>query len=374
MSILGEMIRNANKLLSIIEMKIHRKRCYSHPSQVHILAQYECNYNCEFCGFDYRTNPLKKQLTLCEYKIILKHLWAKMVKGIVFSGLGEPLLCNDLDKIVKYTREKFPHIKLMVNTNGELLTGEKAEMVANNFDTVVVSLHSLEPETYATMCGKDSLNIVLDNIAEVRRINPDIKFTLYFTYSMRNIDEMKSHIEFCAKLGNCFYIGSYAKFYTKRSCFSDMKNNKLFNSMDKDLSLFKHQEHSDKIISEAKEYAVEIGLKKYVFPPLFSSLNKRINCSFPYSQIMINPDGQVYPCGGSEVFMHDDVSKGILNFGNLIDSKIGKIWNNKSYMRLRKSSYGKCKCRDVKQCENCSNMGFLLTSGNVEESHFCKSI
>lgn len=367
------MIRKANKLLSMIEMKMYRKKCFSRPSQVHILAQYECNYNCEFCGFDYRTNPLKTQLTLKKYKTIMQNIRPRLVTNIVYSGLGEPLLCNDFDIIVKYTREKYPHIKLMINTNGELLTGKKAELVANNFDTVVVSLHSLEPKTYATISGNKSLQIVLDNITNIRKINPDIKFTLYFTYTMRNIDEMKDHVDFCVKLGNCFYIGSYAKFYTKRRCFSDMQNSKLFHTLDRKLSLFNHQEHSDQMVKEAARYAVKVGLKKYIFPPLFTNSYKRVNCNFPYSQIMVNPEGQVYPCGGSEVFMHEDIAEGKLDFGNLTKSSIDQIWNLKDYTRLRTSSHSNSKCRSIAHCKNCSNMGFLLNSGNVKESHFCKS-
>jgi len=295
----------------------------------------------------------------------------KLVTNIVFSGMGEPLLCNDFGAIVKYTREKFPHIKLMINTNGELLTGEKAELIANNFDTVVVSLHSLDPKTYATISGNKSLQTVLDNITEIRRINPNIKFTLYFAYSMRNIDEMKNHVEFCCKLGNCFYLGAYAKFYNHRRCFSDMQNSKLFHTLDRELSLFNNQEHSDQVISEAMAYAKEIGLKKYIFPPLFSNTSlKRVNCNFPYSQIMLGPDGQVYPCGGSEVLMYEDIKEGKLDFGNLAESSIDQIWNLKDYIRLRTSSHGKSKCRSIEYCKNCSTMSFMLNSGKVQESHF----
>ena len=355
-------------------MKMHRTKCYSRPSFVHLLTQYECNYNCEFCGFDYRTNPLKDQLTLERYKVIMDNIRPELLMNMVFSGMGEPLLCNDFEKIVIYTRKNFPHIKLMVNTNGELLTGKKAEIVANNFDTVVVSLHSLDPKTYATISGKKSLQTVLDNIVNIRKINPNIKFTLYFAYSMRNIDEMKEHVKFCSDLGNCFYIGAYAKFYTQRRCFSDMLNSKLFHTLDRELSLFNHQEHSDRIVSEASEYAAKNGLEKYIFPPLFSnSCQKRANCTFPYSQIMLGSDGQVYPCGGSEVLMYEDITEGKLNFGNLVKSRIDDIWNLKDYTLLRTSSHGHSKCRNIEYCKNCSTMSFMLNSGKVAESHFVET-
>jgi anaerobic magnesium-protoporphyrin IX monomethyl ester cyclase len=370
----SEIRRKANKLLAIIEIKMHRTKCYSYPNFVHMLTQYECNCNCEFCGFDYHTNPLKDQLTLEKHKVIMRNIRPEFVMNMVFSGMGEPLLCNDFEKIIKYTREIFPHIKLMVNTNGKLLTGNKAELVANNLDTVVFSLHSLNSKTYATISGNKSLQTVLDNITYIRKINPNIKLTLYFAYSMRNIDEMKEHVEFCRKLGNCFYIGAYAKFYNKRRCFSDMCNSKLFHTLDRKLSLFNHQEHSDRMVREANDYAVKVGLKKYIFPPLFSNpFSKRINCTFPYSQIMLGPDGQVYPCGGSEVLMYEDITEGKLDFGNLAKSSIDEIWNLKDYLRLRTSSHGCCKYRSVEYCKNCSTMSFMLNSGRVSESHFVET-
>lgn len=367
----SEIYRIFNKALGMLETRLHRKKCFSRPSLVHILTQYECNYNCEFCGFDYRTKPLKAQMSLDEYKIILKNLRPELLRDIVFSGMGEPLICKDFGEIVKYTREHYPHIKLMINTNGELLTGETAKLVAENLDIVVISLHSLEAKTYSTISGNKSLQTVLDNIKNLRELNPNLKFTFYFAYSMRNISEIKKHVDFCRQVNNSFFIGAYAKFYTRRKCFSDMNNENLFHVLDKDLSLFNHQEYSDEMVSEAARHAKEIGLKKYIFPALFKNpFQKRANCTFPYSQIMIGPDGQVYPCGGSEVLMYEDIKEGKLNFGNLLENNIDEIWNTNDYPRLRTSSHGKSKCRSISYCKNCSTMGFMVNSGRVPESHF----
>ena len=128
------------------------------------------------------------------------------------------------------------------------------------------------------------------------------------------------------------------------------------------------------MVCEAKEHAAKVGLKKYIFPPLFSNASrKRVNCNFPYSQIMLGPEGQVYPCGGSEVLMYEDIAEGKLDFGNLEKSSIDQIWNLKDYARLRISSHGNSKCRSIKYCKNCSTMSFMLNSGKVPESHFVET-
>ena len=371
---MGKLISKFNKLVALMEKHTGKRCCISRPNFVHFLTQYECNYNCEFCGFDYRTRPLMGQLGFDEFKVMLGHLHPESLTGLVFSGMGEPLLCRDFEKIIMYVRERHPHIKLMINTNGELLCGDRLRFAAAHLDNVVISLHSLDPATYGVISGNKSLETVLENIRGLRGLNPGLALTFYFAYSMRNIAEICKHVDFCLENGNSFYIGAYAKFYSYRRCFSALDDERLYFTLDRDLSLFRHQEYSDGLVMEAMKHASEAGLRKYIFPPLFSNKSKkRVSCSFPYEQTMVGPNGMIYPCGGSEVLMYEDIRDGRLDFGNILTEDIDKIWNKRDYQRLRRSSLGGCECRDMEYCENCSTLSFLLNTGNIEKSHFVEN-
>lgn len=70
----------------------------------------------------------------------------------VFCGYGEPT--NALDNLIKsaeYLKEKFPSMKLRLNTNGlsDLINGrETAKEICTHFDFVSISLNDVSSEEY----------------------------------------------------------------------------------------------------------------------------------------------------------------------------------------------------------------------------------
>ncbi len=70
----------------------------------------------------------------------------------VFCGYGEPT--NALDNLIKsaeYLKEKFPSMKLRLNTNGlsDLINGrETAKEISTHFDFVSISLNDVSSEEY----------------------------------------------------------------------------------------------------------------------------------------------------------------------------------------------------------------------------------
>jgi len=363
--------RMRNKVRCLREVQKNILETKARPQKVQLLCQAECNFSCEFCGFDYRTQPIKSQLTFENFKIILSHLDVNLLNSITFSGQGEPLLCHDLEKMVKYIKKHHSRIRTHIITNGALLEGKKADMVAQYFDLVEVSLHSVQAETHKIITKSNTFDKVMENLFTLRKAYPDLKIDLYFSYSMRNIDEIKKHIDLAVKLGNCGINGAYTKFYSKRNRFS-RKSQKLLKPLDSNLSLFYHQDYADQRFEEAVEYAKSLGYNNYNFcPSPFKNQHRlRNNCDSPYSQIMVNYDGTVFPCGGSENWMFDDIASNTLDFGNLLTSHIDEIWNNKDYQNLRQSSKGSCENRIISRCNNCSMLCYYVDSGNIFETHF----
>lgn len=364
------MRRIFNSYLAHREMNQNVLKCRSRPYSIHFLSQAQCNYNCEFCAFDYRTNPVTNQLTLDKFKVIFRNLHPHLLNEIVFSGQGEPLLCNDLDKIIKYVKDITPHISIGIITNGLLIKGRNLELLAQYSDHVIVSLHSVHTNTYKQMTSIDACEEVINNLFALRKRNPHLPITLYFAYSMRNIDEIKKHLQLVAKLGNCTFSGAYAKFYSYKSKFSDRTKQNLHFTLDKHLSLFNHQIYSDQRIEEAMQYAKRNNIRAN-FPPLFKiDIKKRRNCCWGYTDILVDYDGTIFPCCNSEVVMYESITSKQMDFGNLLADDIDNIWNNKHFLDLRYSSAPDCKNRTNPRCENCTTLEYLTGSGNIEKSHF----
>ena len=72
------------------------------------------------------------------------------------------------------------------------------------------------------------------------------------------------------------------------------------------------------------------------------------------TQLMVGFDGEIYPCGGSEVHFRDKVEKGIYNFGNALQAPVDAYWNSEIYRALRISSRQGDTCL-VSECNCCAN-------------------
>jgi len=97
-----------------------------------------CNLNCDYCSM----LKYKKKVFFSFNKIspIIDQI-AKIIPYISFSG-GEPLLCKDMEKIGLYAHKK--GIMTNLNTNGTLITEEKAKKIVMAFDYIRISINGPE--------------------------------------------------------------------------------------------------------------------------------------------------------------------------------------------------------------------------------------
>ena len=107
---------------------------------------YDCNLRCKMCPFWKRSS---KDSSLEKEKAILKQIHDSGVCGIAFEG-GEPLLRNDLAKILAFSRSLPLHTSLV--TNGTFLESRIDEIAPYINGAIYVSLDGLE-KTHDTIRG-----------------------------------------------------------------------------------------------------------------------------------------------------------------------------------------------------------------------------
>lgn len=119
-----------------------------------------CNNKCKHCFFE--TN--EKYIPIIQDKKrvfgIFDELKELGVKGIEFTGGGEPLTHPDAKEIIEYACDCGFSVGLV--TNGLLL--DKIEDVFEKMTFVRISLDAATPETYSYAHGVDSFNQVISNI------------------------------------------------------------------------------------------------------------------------------------------------------------------------------------------------------------------
>lgn len=123
-----------------------------------------CNHKCAECVVDYFRVNDNSFLSLVIAKKIIAQLSKNKIRGVIFTGGGEPL-CNPYTiEAVKFARIK--GLELGFITNGSLINDKSAEVILNNCSWVRVSLDAASPEVYGLTHGMDGneFNEVVDKI------------------------------------------------------------------------------------------------------------------------------------------------------------------------------------------------------------------
>jgi len=135
--------------------------------RIHIIK--ECNLKCIYClsdapfvsGDDKKSQ--KRKLSLDETKNVIRQAKEMGVKTISITGSGEPLLCKNLKKLIEFVKSL--DLKVVLFTNGLLLTKELAEWLNEKEVNLMVKLNSFNPEINDKLVGiKGAQKVFLDRI------------------------------------------------------------------------------------------------------------------------------------------------------------------------------------------------------------------
>lgn len=118
-----------------------------------------CTNDCVFCIRAIKDDVVGANLFLSEEKVDMQELKKQLdaikpenYEEIVFCGYGEPMLrLEELKEAAKYIREKYPHLKTRINTNGQANLVYKRNVVpelVGLIDSVSVSFNGENEEVY----------------------------------------------------------------------------------------------------------------------------------------------------------------------------------------------------------------------------------
>ena len=127
------------------------------PTTVYINLTNACTNSCIFCLREQKDDVCGREMWHDDnYKLedIIEQfkMYESSVKEVVFCGYGEPFLKKDMMKsFCEYLREKYPYIKIRVNTNGHANAIYKynvAEEFKGLIDSASISLNASTSEQY----------------------------------------------------------------------------------------------------------------------------------------------------------------------------------------------------------------------------------
>ena len=140
------------------------------PMYVQILPINACNLNCKFCYYNmpgFYGTELFSRPDIIEYPKMIEifdSLMSMGVKGIQFTGGGEPLLHPDIESILSEAFKRGFEIGML--TNGTMLDDHICDLMSHA-SWIRISVDALYRGTYEAIKGKDMIEKVFANINQI---------------------------------------------------------------------------------------------------------------------------------------------------------------------------------------------------------------
>lgn len=180
---------------------------FSPPIHVRIKPTNVCNHACYYCC--YRNKKLVFSELFQESDFISKEKMEEIiadldrmqVKAVTFSGGGEPLLYPHIKESLKKLSKA--GIGVGILTNGSLLRGEMADIVANKVLWVRISMDASGARTYSKNrdVSLQTFKLVCDNIEKFSKIKKRCKLGVNLIVTQENHAQICRFLELMKRMG-----------------------------------------------------------------------------------------------------------------------------------------------------------------------------
>ncbi len=117
------------------------------PLQIDLFAVDVCNLKCPMCPRQ-EFIPGKGYMSFSLVKKVIDEATEHGLCAFNFAGLGEPTLCPDVLKVIRYAKEKGV-VDVNMHTNGTRLGPEfNRQLIESGLDRLIISLDSANKEVY----------------------------------------------------------------------------------------------------------------------------------------------------------------------------------------------------------------------------------
>lgn len=335
--------RGFNFPLKVLDTHLLPLRVFSTPGFLQLEPTNKCNLKCKMCHRNFMSLPNIGELNFDNFKKIvdpllpyLHHVW--------LQGLGEPFLCKDIFKMIKYLKRRNLYVNTV--TNATLLNKDVCEkIISSGLDEISISIDGATAETFERIrvgANFEEITRNVQNLTSLIKGSRNLKVVAFSVAMKDNIHELPDLVDLIHKLG------------IKNLWVQDVQFQQLNSGLaKKDQSLRALAEQNNKEKTEIKGYLSEalrlvnkynIQMETFGEKSVFDRLSitrLRQKCMWPWAYVYVTWDGFVSPCCIPSTYF----------CGNLLEEPFHKIWNNRKYRDFRRQlKSGKLPI----QCVNCS--------------------
>jgi MoaA/NifB/PqqE/SkfB family radical SAM enzyme len=268
-----------------------------------------CNHKCNFCVYHYKEfKPV--YFPMDKYKRLVIEFANSGLKALFFSGDGEPLINKHTPEMMQLAKEK--GIDVALNTNGSLLTKDKADVILPVASWIRVSLNAGSAQNYKSIHGTSDKDFqkVIDNLEYMVSLKKekglDCTIGVQCTVTKDNFHEIKSIAHLMQKIGvDYFSVKPFLK-HPGTEYDSTIEN---LDEYLKDLGALKELNTDD----------YQFHLREALFHP--SEPRKYNKClSLPF-MVELDASGELYTCG-------PHIGNPDFSYGNTFEHGYAGVWES----------------------------------------------
>ena len=299
------------------------------PSYCCLVVTLRCMLKCKMCYIWENSPPSCDELTIQEWKNVVKSLDGLLDKkhDIILSG-GEPFLKKDILDLVYFSSQAGYRVSL--DTNAYLIDTELARAIGDSgLWRICISLDSLDENTHDFLRGKEgSFYRVMKAIENLHKFCPAVGINIQTVVMEKNLNELAGLAEWVntdLRLDYIYFQTVVRPFgaFALEHWFKDPKYNFLWPQNIKRVEaaineLIQLKQTNSKIVNSVKQLKAQLA---YFKNPLH--FNQEQDCTIGNRDININPQGKVYLCFSKE------------SIGNVKTDSLESIWYSGQAAKVR---------------------------------------
>ena len=316
-----------------------------YPKVLSLCLTTRCNLRCFIC----RRENVKVQDLRFE-KLFKVRNAIRHASTIDLTGWGESLLYPQFEDVLAYIFSLNARDDLIqITSNGTLLSGRLAALLAGHLGRMTLSLNAAKEETYNREMRHGDFGKTMRSVRD-------------FLSGLPEADRKKVLFHFVAHTGNFREIPDFIRLARDTGVFSVTVGQYLVDIAEHHrYSLLNAREEYNAVIRDGEALGRELGVAFFARRFFTEKASSGFECVDPYDVCFVEVDGQVGPC----------CFCGSYRIGNVFDSGFESVWFGEGYRKLRKRRY-------LPACRNCSpfipfdDPGAHFTAYLKEKEEFCE--
>lgn len=304
------------------------------PVCLYLETTNRCNLLCTTCPRTYEELEPPADMSWELFTSIVDQI--PDLERCVLHGVGEPMLVPDLDRMVRYLKDRGTYV--LFNTNGTVLNEKNGRaMIAAGLDELRVSLDAANAHSYRAIRGKNYFDRILKNVRAFRELqeraghtNPRV--SAWLTGLKETISELPDFVRVAAELG-------VREVYLQRLVFFEQE---AIGRARPDQALYE-QINTDEAacIAEAARVAADLGM---VFSASGAASEPGMSlkrpdegspwsmCRRPWTVMYFTANGRALPC-----CIAPFSQRGYENYtlGDATTQSLSDIWHGDAYKAFR---------------------------------------